>query len=218
MKHIKVDLLHYTPMTVLIDAVSMPYQKNQVDLTLAEKVINVLKHESVAEHISMSFLIDGASRTELQEHMRHRIASTTCESTRYTLQNILDSLDDVDYQEKLGIKYGYPIYAHFVLPDYISKAFKHEELYNQYETRLRDIYYNFLDFLEFCYNNDIPNDFVKYGLPEGYRTRFVWTINLRSLKNFLNLRLADNAHFEIRHVANLIKNSLKNTYIERFIK
>ena len=44
-------------------------------------------------------------------------------------------------------------------------------------------------------------DKIKYALPECYKTELVWTINLRSLRNFLKLRLSLKAHQEIRKLA-----------------
>lgn len=55
MDKIKVKLLHYTPILVLIEALKMPYKNEKADLSLAEKVIKVKKHESVAEHMFLQF-------------------------------------------------------------------------------------------------------------------------------------------------------------------
>jgi thymidylate synthase (FAD) len=208
MNKLKVELLSYTPVTTLLKALSMPYKKETSDLTLAQKVINVLKHESVSEHISMSFLIDGISRAELQEHMRHRIASTTCESTRYTLQKLVEDLNNPE-DEKMDTF----INRYFVIPEYIEEHWNHQTDYFKFIQELRDCYELFVAHLDNWVDHGVKNDYIKYALPEGYRTRFVWTINIRSLKNFLNLRLANNAHFEIRNVAAQILDVLKNTYI-----
>jgi len=35
----------------------------------------------------------------------------------------------------------------------------------------------------------VPNDEAKYAMPEAYKTSLVWSINARSLQNFLKLRL-----------------------------
>lgn len=218
MKNIKVELLHYTPMPVLLKALSMPYKKECADLTLAQKVINVLKHESVSEHVNMNFFIDGVSRMELQEHMRHRITSTTCESTRYTLQAILDSLMEEDHVA------NYIIDQYFVTPcmnkeeDWVDLLFHESETnYNLFIFDLQQCYSSFVLMFEKWKAYGLKNDYLKYALPEGYRTRFVWSLNLRSLKNFLNLRDSANAHFEIRHVSKLIKETFTNTYIEKLL-
>ena len=201
-------------MTILLNALEMPYHKENVDMLLAQRVINVMKHESVAEHVNMNFLIDGVSRSELQEHMRHRLSSTTCESTRFTLQLMLETLENDMYSfEDILTK-------HFVIPpmnkesDWILNGNAPTENYKEFINDLQSWYRLFIIFFERWKIRGVKNDYLKYGLVEGYRTRFIWTINLRSLKNFLNLRLSDSAHFEIRHVANLIRETLRNTYIE----
>ena len=63
----------------------------------------------------------------------------------------------------------------------------------------------------------LPNDKLKYYLPESWRTTFVWTINMRSLANFLNLRLASQAHFEIRYLALKIVKLIDNPLINEMI-
>jgi len=47
----------------------------------------------------------------------------------------------------------------------------------------------------------MSNDKAKYMLPEAYKTSLVWTINLRSLQNFLRLRTNKAALPEIRELA-----------------
>ena len=54
----------------------------------------------------------------------------------------------------------------------------------------------------------MANDLSKYAIPESYRTQLTWTINLRSLQNFLSLRTDRKALPEIQHLANLIYQAL----------
>jgi len=212
MNRISVKLLHYTPMLVLLKALTMPYKNKKADLTLAEKVLNAMKHESVGEHVYISFLIDGVSRSELQEHMRHRIASTTCESTRFTLQKLLD-----DFNSENDEKMNDFIDRYFVIPEFIPDKWQSHNHYFRFIQELRECYEMFVKKLDYWKDEKVDNDYIKFALPEGYRTRFVWTINLRSLNNFIKLRSAPNAHFEIQSVANKILNVLKNTYVERLV-
>lgn len=65
------------------------------------------------------------------------------------------------------------------------------------------------------------NDIAKYCLPECWKVDLVWTINMRSLMNFLELRLAKGAHFEIRELANHILEAIPITHkflYERFLE
>ena len=91
----KVELLHNTPLEVADIAISKCYGKEPYkDLTKQQsrinRVANVSKHSSTIEHLVYSFDIDGISRAVLQELARHRIASYTVKSTRYTLKELRD--------------------------------------------------------------------------------------------------------------------------------
>ncbi len=46
------------------------------------------------------------------------------------------------------------------------------------------------------------NDICKYNLGESYKTSLVWTVNARTLQNFLHLRTDKAALWEIRELAN----------------
>jgi thymidylate synthase (FAD) len=47
----------------------------------------------------------------------------------------------------------------------------------------------------------ISNDRAKYCLPESYKTELTWTINARSLQNFIALRSSGSALWEIRDLS-----------------
>jgi thymidylate synthase (FAD) len=203
MKNIKVDLRQWTSWSVLQEALRQPYSLEDSNMELAKKVIKTLKHESVAEHINFSFLISGVSRAELQEHMRHRISSTTCRSTRFTLKKALESMGNVE--------------DYFVIPEYVASDWDSEEQYNNYRDRLIGVYNTAIANCSYAAKAGAKNDYLKYFLPEGFRTQFFWTINLRSLLNFLKLRKAKNAHFEIRRVAELIEEEVKRTWVAHLL-
>ena len=185
MDKIKVKLLHCTPESVVNQAIAQPYQ-SEPSFELTKKVVASHKHLSCAEHVVMSFQIDNCSRLELQEHMRHRMASPTVKSTRFALGKMMQAkeLDDL---------FVYPCMDNLTIE---QAAILHAEL----------AFFNATSFnaIQKCKQAGISNDYLKYLLPESTRTSFVWTINLRSLINFLQLRTAKDAHFEIRHIANLI--------------
>ncbi len=54
----------------------------------------------------------------------------------------------------------------------------------------------------------ISNDIAKYCLPECYKTELTWTINARSLQNFLALRSSKSALWEIRKLSHKIFETL----------
>ena len=60
----------------------------QKDKELIDRVGNKFKHSSTLEHLVYNFYIKGISRALLQELARHRIASLSVKSTRYTLKEL----------------------------------------------------------------------------------------------------------------------------------
>jgi thymidylate synthase (FAD) len=203
---IKVVLKHITPEFVVNEAVGMPYD-TPPSSELTSKVIGIKKHLSCAEHIVMNWHVIGSSRIELQEHMRHRMASPTVKSTRYTIDK--DFLRD----------YAMNTEDLFVSPDLSNLPVEQAAILNAHlsfgaSSAIRAI--------KECKHAKIPNDYIKYLLPESLRTSFSWTINLRSFINFLQLRTDKHAHFEIRHIANemrrAIGESLAAKYVDEILK
>ena len=155
------------------DSMSKSDNLGEKDLALLEKIIDS-KHESVLEHMVFTFKITDISRACLQELARHRIASYSVKSTRYTLKELRDTPDNE--LEKFLIENIEPIVK-----------------YSSIES---------LKKIKMMLNMPNPDmDKIKYALPECYKTELVWTINLRSLRNFLKLRLSLKAHQEIRKLA-----------------
>lgn len=168
------------------------------DKELIHRVGNKFKHASTLEHLVYSFDIDGISRACLQEVARHRIASYSVKSTRYTLKELKD-------EERLadsfiaGWKWG-TIKKYCVLTNnkevdcHIARA---------------------LAYLKESIELGISNDIAKYCLPEAYKTSLVMTINARSLQNFLSLRTSKSALWEIRDLANAMYEALpeEHTYL-----
>ena len=203
MKNTKVVLKHITPEFVVNEAVGMPYD-TPPSSELTSKVIGIKKHLSCAEHIVMNWHVIGSSRLELQEHMRHRMASPTVQSTRYFMKKLLDSIEYADV---------------FVSPDLSALPADKAALV---DATIKYIQKQFFLTAQEMHHAGIPADYIKYIVPESLRTSFSWTINLRSFINFLQLRTDKNAHFEIRHIANemrrAISESLSAKYVDEILK
>lgn len=95
----EVTLLNYTPLTVCSNAIrtcwashdksdSTEGECGQKDRELIDRVGNQNKHSSTLEHLNYNFYISGISRACLQELARHRLASLSVKSTRYTLKEL----------------------------------------------------------------------------------------------------------------------------------
>jgi len=72
-----------------------------------------------------------------------------------------------------------------------------------------------LEQLKLEIKNGTSNDVSKYCLPESYRTELIWSINARSLKNFLSLRTDKAALKEIRVLAHHVYDNIP--YEHKFI-
>ncbi|QOG12278.1 FAD-dependent thymidylate synthase [Arcobacter sp. FWKO B] len=176
----KVTLLNYTPLVICSNAIRTCWQSfdksdngGEADMALIDRVGNKFKHSSTLEHITYNFYIAGISRALLQELARHRMASLSVKSTRYTLKE-LKECDDIDYDKFLVVTGNEAV-------DSASRMA--------------------LDNLQRILQSGVGNDIAKYCLPESYKTELSWTINARSLQNFLSLRSSKAALWEIRNLS-----------------
>ena len=126
-------------------------------------------HESILEHINLTYSVKGLSRACLQELARHRHISLSVESTRHTLRKFLNepkplSTGDLDRHGKFG--------------DMLFTLRRFAETYP-----------------------DMPNDELKYYLPEFWPTNLILTANIRELRHIIRLRTAPAALREFRVLA-----------------
>lgn len=182
----KVKLLNHTPLEVVDIAIckcygNTPHEDLDKIKARINRVANVSKHSSTIEHLNYSFDIDGISRALLQELARHRIASYTVKSSRYTLQELKDE-DKFTFSKDDAIRASR--YVVFTKDNNINVAITFA-----------------LEHLRVALRLGIPNDIAKYCMPEAYKTSLVMTINARSLQNFLALRSSKHALKEIQDLA-----------------
>lgn len=181
-----VELKHYTPLELCSYAIrtcwnSHDRSSKEADKELIYRVGNKLKHASTLEHIVYHFHIKGISRACLQELARHRMASLSVKSTRYTLKELKKIELNNDTLGKFVVLTN-------------SKDIDNANL----ET---------LKKIQELLKSGLAIDMVKYMLPESYKTELSYTINARSLQNFLALRSSKRALWEIRMLAlNLYEN------------
>lgn len=160
------------------------------DKELIERVGNKNKHSSTLEHLTMTFEIDGISRACLQELARHRMASYSVQSSRYVLHKLLKNEEPFVSLEE----------------DY-DRASKYV-VFTKKDERLDSAILEILEKLRYAVHFELSNDVVKYAMPECFKTRLVWTINARSLQNFLSLRTSRSALAEIRELAYNVFNAI----------
>jgi thymidylate synthase (FAD) len=193
----QVTLKHYTPLEVCSHAIRTCWQSfdksdvgGEKDRALIDRVGNKYKHASTLEHLVYTFYIQGISRALLQELARHRVASLSVKSTRYTLKELkkIEPFAEDDYEAA----------SEFIVL-----------------TRNADVdtaSIKALNNLQGLLKQGISNDIAKYALPESYKTELTWTVNARSLQNFLSLRSSKSALWEIRELAIALYRSLPSEH------
>ena len=198
-----IKLLHHTPLWVASKAIRKCWASEdksdtevslwsdgelratcgEKDKELIHRVGNKNKHSSTLEHLNYSFDIDGISRACLQELARHRHASMSVKSTRYTLKELKEAEDVINNTGRIN----FDIVTKFcVLTTNSDVNITIAKTLNYLQRDVRSVNIN---------------DVAKYGLGEAYKTSLVWTINARSLQNFLSLRTSPSALWEIRELA-----------------
>ncbi len=189
----KVKLLNYTPLIICATAIRTCWQSfdksdggGEKDKELIDRVGNKFKHSSTLEHLNYNFYIQGVSRALLQELARHRMASLSVKSTRYTLKELKNepvfNPQDIERAKK------YLVFTDVAIVDEMSIMA--------------------LENLRKVLVEGISNDKAKYCLPESYKTELTWSINARSLQNFIKLRTSKSALWEIRKLAKKVYETL----------
>ena len=114
-------------------------------------------HDSISEHTNFTFLIEGCSLSCSHQIVRHRVASYSQRSSRYT------NLEDGDW---------------FVIPNTIAK---NEKALTKFIETMKTTEECYRYLVNEC---NIPFEDARFSLPSGKKTNIVVTMNCRSLKNF----------------------------------
>lgn len=150
---------------------------------------SVGSYESILEHISFSFYIEGISRACSHQLVRHRIASYTQRSQRHR--------KDKDF--------GY------VIPDSIWGNVDAMEMYAKMMNEINECYQELMDF-------GVPNEDARYVLPNASCTDIMVTMNVRELRSFFKARCCQKAQWEIRQMAEYMLDICRDIYPELFVK
>ena len=139
----------------------------------------------------------------MQEIARHRIASPSVKSTRYTLKELKKEPRFIS-SDSTWDSLGYATTSDY--DEFWKRVSKFIVLTG--DDRVDACSVIALQNIQDILNEGISNDVAKYCLPESYKTELAWTINARSLQNFLALRTNKAALAEIRDLAFNIYNAL----------
>ena len=186
----KVVLVRHTlsPEEVVALGARLCYSKARVD-DLLERVeakdqkdfvhkIMSMGHDSVLEHASFTFGIEGVSRTLLAQITRHRVASFSVQSQRY-----------VSYESGFG----------YIVPPKIEAL--GEDAVAEFEQQMATIHQWYTDWQKKLGTGEGGNEDARFVLPGACETRMMVTMNVRELRHFFSLRMCSRAQWEIRALA-----------------
>jgi len=208
------------------------------DSELLSNLAWVHHHHSIIEHATLSFLIQGTSRGVLQEHARHRLQAISVRSTRYTMSSVINA-----FVASLESEDGFSFFLEkvldlnlFVVTDakYLTIEIKamYDKLYFQYE---RDnefltnaIAKSSLPFIQECKGDSQTlfeafqmgkkkrnvGDGFKHIVSDNWKVDMVVTFNIRSLKNYFDLRDSGAAWFQIQWLAEEMKKVTPIKYLK----
>ena len=191
-KDLHVVLIRHTlsPEETIALGAKLCYSKSTID-SLKDKIeqkdqaafigkLMDMGHESVLEHATFTFGIEGVSRALLAQITRHRIgASFSVQSQRY-----------VSYENGFG----------FILPPRIAAL--GEDAVRKYQEQMEIIETWYKDWQEALgKNGESSNEDARFVLPNACETRMLVTMNVRELRHFFSLRMCSRAQWEIRALA-----------------
>ena len=189
-KKLKVILLRHTlsPEETIALSAKLCYSRSTIE-DLKEKIsqkdqsafiekLMGMGHESVLEHVTFSFGVEGVSRVLLAQLTRHRIASFSVQSQRY-----------VSYENGFG----------YIMPESIAAL--GEEAVQQYQKQMDTIEAWYVEWQKKLGKGEKSNEDARFVLPNACETRLVVTMNVRELRHFFSLRMCNRAQWEIRKMA-----------------
>lgn len=204
----RVDLLSKTPdgEKLIAAAAKLCYSKSGVadlfDAMTDEaaggflSMLTEIGHVSPIEHVTLTFGVEGVSRSLTHQLVRHRIASYSQQSQRYVRLEAFEYImppaiaGDAElaalFQKSMSdLQTAYDALVEGLIPKntqkYLDRGFPEKEARSRGE-------------------KDSLED-ARYVFPNACETKIIFTMNVRSLLHFIQLRTCNRAQWEIRALA-----------------
>jgi len=199
-------------------------------------------HESTLEHSVLTFLLTDFSRGVLQELARHRIASYSVQSTRYTMSSLINAFTACALLQAPSKTFVDEVlrYDMFVVADEKMNRIELHGIFDKMKYHYDKIgqtkwlelsvaksvreripaeseYHTFVKLLNSKDKRNVGDSF-KYIISDNFKVSAVMTINLRSFKNFLGLRDSGAAWFQIEKLAQEMKAKTPDKYLKLILK
>ena len=181
-------------------------EKNLTDESV-DKFINMLMsmgHESPLEHVSFTFAVEGISRACSHQLVRHRIASYSQQSQRYVK---LDQFEYIIPKEIEKIDEAKKVFIDAMKKDQEDYDKLVDILFNKHYKKLVQQGKDAKKAKKDAEKKAIED--ARYVFPNACETKIVFTMNVRSLYNFIEHRTCERAQWEIRDLATQMLKKLR---------
>lgn len=233
----EVKLLHATPLALgevgarscynsftLSENESIKNFENDMELpfddiessALLDNLVWAYFHESVTEHISLSFFIKNVSREIVIELNRHRIGiATSQKSTRYTMEGVVNAWIDYNYSRIPDLAKYWRLFVNEVGQNVVDDDLEMITITARYISDKLKVYNSEYPLVSGLTKSKkkVQNDRVKRCLPETWMLQGLWTFNLRALKHFIKLRDFGSAYPPMQELAQEILKQVPKRYL-----
>lgn len=177
-----IEIMTATPhaLEIIAAAAGTSYGKHDASLKRVQSCFSG-GHMSVFEHAVATFRVADVSRACTHQIVRHRLASYTQLSQRYT-------------------KVDTSTTEWYVMPESFATAWSRAD----FDACMVDYAQAYRDAIE----SGIRPEDARYVLPEATKTEITATMNLREIYHFLDLRQDARSQWEIREVAHELERAL----------
>ena len=199
------------------------------DSDLLSNLAWVHHHHYIIEHATLIYLVQGTSRGVLQEHARHRLQAISVRSTRYTMSSVINAfVASLESEDEFTFFLAALLELNlFVVSDkeYLSIEIRaiYDKLMFQYKkdnefinNAVAKSSIPFIDenkgdaqalytALENGKKKRNVGDAFKHIVSDNWKVDMVVTFNIRSLKNYFDLRDSGAAWFQIQWLAEEMK-------------
>lgn len=161
------------------------------------KVLMTNGHAVPFEHVYFTFQVHTSIKVA-REWQRHRIGSYSEMSTRYKEVKRANYEPYMPWGDAIRKQVGKTM-------NYECDVITDEDIIHSVNANMKWAYDACINSYETLIALGVHKELASFVLPMGMNTSFYWTVNLRSLFNFMRLRNAPQALLEIREQAEIVE-------------
>ncbi len=181
------------------------YLSSYPEKDVHEHLVKAFRYPVVLEHIVFTFLIEDISRVASHQLVRHRLATYTQESQRYSESYMKQALECFRHYGVENLENALRLCMENlkIVVSCLEKAFIIPRDILPNDSALRGYVEELLRSLFKYYElqkHGVKLEDARFVIPQAVKTRILMTVNLRELLHIACLRLRPEAQWEIRDV------------------